>query len=57
MKAQEAEYYTKKEVAKKFKVSITTIDNWSRKGILKPYGVCRHVLFKVVDVDNVPAAI
>jgi hypothetical protein len=31
------EYLTREEVAKLFKVDLSTIHNWTKKGILKPY--------------------
>ena len=52
MEAQEIKYYTRQELSALFKVSITTIDTYSKKGYLKPLGIGRRVLFKSSDVEN-----
>jgi len=45
-------FLTKKEVADLLKVTICTVDNYSRSGILKPLGIGRRVLFRKTDVIN-----
>ena len=45
-------FFTKQEVSKLLRVSIKTIDNYCDKGLLKPMGVGRRVLFRKTDVYN-----
>lgn len=46
------ENLTRAEVAELFKVDITTIHNWTKKGILKPYGMGRRVYYKRSEVES-----
>ena len=46
------QYLTKNEVAKLLKVSLGTVNNYSKKGYLQPYGIGRRVLFKKSEVEN-----
>ncbi len=46
------EYLTKKEVSQLLKVSISTIDNYSKQGLLQPLSIGRRILFKKIDVEN-----
>ncbi len=53
MKTEEnQQYLTKQEVAKLLKVSICTVNNYSKKGYLQPLGIGRRVLFKKSDIEN-----
>lgn len=47
-----SEYLTKKEVSQLLKVSISTIDNYSKQGYLQPLSIGRRILFKKSDVVN-----
>lgn len=49
---QPNEYLTRQEVAELFKVDISTIHNWCKKGRLKPYGIGARVYFLRADIDN-----
>jgi len=49
--ASPIELYTRAEVAKLFKVDISTIHNWCVRKKLKPYGVGNRVYFKVQEIE------
>jgi len=49
---EQSKYLTKKEVAKLLKVSICTVNNYSKAGYLRPLGIGRRVLFLRSDVEN-----
>jgi|694.fasta_scaffold72940_2 hypothetical protein len=44
------ELMTRKDVAKLFDVSLVTIHEWSKIGILKPYKVGNRTYFKCIEV-------
>jgi hypothetical protein len=46
------EFLTRQEVAKMLKVDISTIHNWSKRGILKPVGIGARVYFRREDLNN-----
>lgn len=46
------EYLTRKEVSQLFKVDISTIHNWTVKGILKAYSIGRRVYYKRSEVEQ-----
>jgi len=46
------EYLTRKEVAQLFKVDLSTIHNWCKRGKLRPYGIGKRVYFLKSDVQN-----
>jgi len=45
------EYITRKEAAKIFKVSLVTISEWGKKGILKPYRLGKFIRFKKSELE------
>ena len=47
------EYLTRQEVADKLKCDLSTVHNWSKAGILKPYGIGNRVYFKTSDIEAV----
>ncbi len=49
---QPEDYLTRQEVAKLFKVDISTIANWQRSGRLKPYGIGARVYFLRSDIEK-----
>lgn len=49
---QPEEYITRKEAAKLFKVSIVTISEWCKKGILKPYRLGKFIRFKRLELEK-----
>lgn len=46
------EYLTRAEVAELLKISLPTVSDWSKKGILKPYRLGKKVLFKLSEIDD-----
>jgi excisionase family DNA binding protein len=49
---QPEEYLTRRELAEIFKVTLPTISDWSKKGILKPYRLGNLVRFKKSEVEK-----
>ncbi|SDE41021.1 Helix-turn-helix domain-containing protein [Ulvibacter litoralis] len=47
------ELMTRKEVALFFKVDISTVHNWTKKGKLQSYGIGARVYYKRKEVENV----
>jgi excisionase family DNA binding protein len=45
-------FYTRREVATLFSCSLSTVYNWTCRGILKSYGIGNRVLYKVDEVHN-----
>lgn len=45
------EYLTRKEVSGLFKVDISTIHNWTVKGILRAYSIGRRVYYKRNEIE------
>ncbi len=45
-------YLTKKEVAQMFKVNLSTIHNWTKKGILNPVGLGGRRYFLLSDIER-----
>ena len=46
-------FLTRKDIAKLFGISNPTIQDWSRKGILKAYKVANRVYFKADEIEQV----
>jgi excisionase family DNA binding protein len=46
------EYLTRKEVAKILKVSLVTLTDWNKKGVLKPYRLGNLIRYKRVELDQ-----
>lgn len=51
-KKQPTDYLNRKQVAKMFGVSLVTVHDWTRKGILKAYKLANRVYFKRAEVEN-----
>ena len=49
---QQQIYLTRRDVANLLKVNISTIHNYSKKGILKPLQIGGKVLFARKDIDD-----
>lgn len=45
-------YLTRKETAELLRVSLTTLDAYSKKGYLQPYGIGGRILFRESEVNN-----
>jgi excisionase family DNA binding protein len=49
---KQPEYLTRKEVAKILKVSLVTLTDWNKKGVLKPYRLGNLIRYKRVELDQ-----
>ncbi|MDG4714837.1 DNA binding domain-containing protein, excisionase family [Bizionia echini] len=47
-----AEYITRKEAAKILKVSLVTLSDWNKKGVLKPYRLGNLIRYKRTELDE-----
>ena len=50
-------YYTRKEVAKLLRISLPTLHEYTKHGILIGYRIGRRVLYRVSEVEQAVAAI
>lgn len=48
---REVEYLTRKEAAKLLKISLVTISDWNKKGILKPYRIGNLIRYKRDEIE------
>ena len=46
------DYITRREVASLFKVTLTTVNDWTRKGILIAYKVANRVYYKRIEIES-----
>ena len=46
------EYLTRKEVQKMLNINMGTLDNWTKQGKLKAYGIGARIYYKRHEVDN-----
>lgn len=51
-KEKPIEYLTRQQVAKKLKISISTISDWNKKGILKSYRIGNLIRYKSNELEN-----
>ena len=49
---KQAEYLTRKEVAKILKVSLVTLSDWNKKGVLKPYRLGNLIRYKTTEIEE-----
>ena len=49
---KQPEYLTRKEVAKILKVSLVTLSDWNKKGVIKPYRLGNLIRYKRVEIDQ-----
>ena len=49
---QPTEYLTRNEVAKMFKIDLSTVHNWTKKGILTSFQIGGRILYKRDDVEK-----
>ncbi len=47
-----AEYITRKEAASKLKISLVTLGNWTKRGVIKGYRVGSRVRYKSNEIDQ-----
>lgn len=48
----QSEYITRREVAQLFKISLVTVHDWTKKGILQAYKIGKRVYFKPSEVEK-----
>ncbi len=46
------EYIERGEVAKMLNIDLSTLHNWTKKGVLVSYGIGRRVYYKRHEIDN-----
>ena len=51
-KPKKEEYLSREEVAKLFKVDLSTIHNWRKRGVLKACQIGGRVYFKLSEIEN-----
>ena len=49
---KQPEYLTRKEVAAILKVSLVTLADWNKKGVLKPYRLGNLIRYKSDEIDQ-----
>jgi excisionase family DNA binding protein len=49
---KQPEYLTRKEVAKILKVSLVTLSDWNKKGVLKPYRLGNLIRYKTNEIED-----
>ena len=49
---KQTEYLTRKEVANILKVSLVTLSDWNKKGVLKPYRLGNLIRYKRAELDQ-----
>ena len=49
---QPNEYLTRKEVSEMLKIDLSSVHNWSKRGILKPHQIGNRVYYKLKEVEN-----
>ncbi len=47
------DYLTRKDVAKMFNITLSTLHSWTKKGILKSYGIGSRVYYKRNEINQV----
>ena len=45
-------YLTRQEVANMLNIDLSSVHNWSKKGILQPYQISGRVYYKLEEVEN-----
>ena len=46
------ELLTRTETAKLLKINLSSVHNWTKKGLLKPYGISGKVYYKRSEVES-----
>jgi len=46
------EYISRREVAKLFNISLVTVNDWTRKGLLSAYKIGKRVYYKPKEVET-----
>jgi excisionase family DNA binding protein len=48
----ETKYYSRKETAQRFKISLPTLNEYTRKGVIKGYRVGSRVLYSEAEIEQ-----
>ena len=51
-KKEQNEYLTRLDVAKLFQIDVSSVHNWTKKGILQSYQIGGRVYYKRTEVEN-----
>lgn len=46
-----ADYLTREEVATRYRISLVTLNEWTKSGKVQSYRICRRVLYKSDEID------
>ena len=52
-KEKPLEYLTRQQVAEILKISMVTVSDWNKKGILKPYRIGNRIRYKSNELEEV----
>ena len=52
VKSEDQDYLSRKEVARLLKISLTTLNDWSKQGIVQSYRIGNRVLYKRNEIDD-----
>lgn len=52
VKSEDQEYLSRKDVAKLLKISLTTLNDWSKQGIVQAYRIGNRVLYKKIEIED-----
>ncbi len=47
-----SEYLTRKEASKILKVTLVTLSNWDKKGVLQPYRIGNAIRYKREEIES-----
>ena len=50
--SEDQKYLSRKEVAKLLKISLTTLNDWSKQGIVQAYRIGNRVLYKKKEIED-----
>jgi hypothetical protein len=48
----EEEHYTRKETAKKLRISLPTLNTYTKNGLLKSYSIGNRILYSKMEVEE-----
>ena len=49
---KDSKYFTRKETASLLKISLPTLNTWTKEGLLQSYRIGNRVLYKQEEVEN-----
>ena len=49
---QESGYLTRHEVSRLLKISLTTLNDWSKQGIVQSYRIGNRILYKISEIEQ-----